>query len=303
MTANTDDAGDDAGDDADDDVTHDGDDTDDGVSLVEAGAHEHYCDPLLYDYEYRRRRDDVHFYRRFADQRLGASGRILELACGSGRVTKALARAGHSVIGLDHSRPMLARAVSRMRHVGRAARERTGFVCADMRSFALGARFPLVIAAFNAFEHLYTRVELSACLERVRAHLAPGGRLVFDVQNPDLRWLARDPRRRWGRTRFTHPRTGERMIYTTNHDYDPISQIVVINLYYDPAPGGSAKPSVVTLSQRKFFPAELEALMASNGFAVEGRYGDFDGSPLDGDSHTQILVCRERSRPGASRRQ
>jgi SAM-dependent methyltransferase len=261
---------------------------------VERGAHEHYADAALYDYEYRHRRADVNFYRQLVTDALAAPGRVLELACGSGRVTTALLRAGHRVIGVDASMPMLRQAAARIGRLGRGARERGALVCADMRGFALGARFPAVVMAFNAFEHLYTRLEVRECLASVRKHLAPGGRLFFDVQNPDLRWLSRDPDKRWARTRFTHPRTGERMIYSTNHEYDPVSQIVVIRLYYDPAPGSRATPEVITLSQRKFFPAELETLLDANGFDIETRYGDFHGSPLEGESETQLIVCTAR---------
>jgi SAM-dependent methyltransferase len=263
-------------------------------SPVELGAHEHYADAALYDYEYRHRRADVNCYRELATEALGSGGRVLELACGSGRVTTGLLRAGHHVVGVDVSLPMLRQAAARITRLGKGAVARSALVCADMRGFALGARFPLVIMAFNAFEHLYTRVEVRECLDRVRAHLAPGGRLMFDVQNPDLRWLSRDPDKRWARTRFTHPRTGRRMIYSTNHEYDPVSQIVVIRLYYEPAPGTRGKTEVITLSQRKFFPAELEALLDANGFAVEARYGDFHGSPLEADSDTQLIVCKPR---------
>ncbi|MBC7975313.1 MAG: hypothetical protein H7138_10030 [Myxococcales bacterium] len=45
------------------------------------------------------------------------------------------------------------------------------------------------------------------------------------------------------------------------------------------------------LSQRKFFPAELEALVAHAGFRVTERYGDFSFRPLDGSSESQVLVC------------
>lgn len=261
---------------------------------VERGAHEHYEDAALYDYEYRRRRVDVSCYSELVTEALGPGGRVLELACGSGRVTAGLLRAGHHVVGVDVSLPMLRQAARRIARLGRAAAARSALVCADMRRFALGARFPIVVMAFNAFEHLYTRVEVRECLERVRAHLEPGGRLIFDVQNPDLRWLSRDPHKRWARTRFTHPRTGQRMIYSTNHEYDPVSQIVVIRLYYEPAPGTRGKPEVVTLSQRKFFPAELEALLDANGFAVKARYGDFERGPLEGESETQLIVCTPR---------
>ncbi len=262
---------------------------------IDAGSAEHYVDAELYDYEYRRRRSDVRFYRREAKRLLGDGGTILEVACGSGRVTTGLLRDGHTVIGMDISRAMLARAAARIGKLGRAARARGMLFCADMRQFQLARKFPLIVMAFNSFEHLYTRVEVEFFLEAVKAHLEPGGHFIFDVQNPDLHWLCRNPRKRWARTKFKHPTTKEPYIYTTNHEYDPVSQIVIINLYYQRAvdagmPG--AREQVVRLSQRKFFPAELEALMAANGFRVVTRYGDFDGLPLLADAENQVLVCR-----------
>src|SRR5690606_8126514 len=143
---------------------------------VDLGSRDHYEDAALYDYEYRRRRADVSFYVDLAAQHLGGEpGRILELACGSGRLTAPLVRRGHSVLGLDTSASMLARARARVARLGLAARDRAAFVRADMRRFALGARFPLIVMAFNSFEHLYTRVDVAQCLERVREHLEPGG--------------------------------------------------------------------------------------------------------------------------------
>jgi SAM-dependent methyltransferase len=269
--------------------------------LVDAGSREHYADAAIYDHEYRRRRDDVAWYRALARRVLGGPGRILELGCGSGRVTLPLVRDGHHVVALDGSKPMLAAAGARLDRAGAAARARARLVHADLRDFAVGGRFPLVLAAFNVVEHLYTRVEVAACLARVAAHLAPGGTFAFDVQLPDPRWLARDPRRRWARTRFLHPVTRAPMIYSTNHDYDPISQIALIRLYYARA-DGRGREKVVHLSQRKFFPAELEALVAASGFRVVERYGDFSSGPLQAGSESQILVC-ERARPRRRNRQ
>jgi len=258
---------------------------------VDAGSREHYVDAVLYDYEYRRRRDDIGFYRKLARRQLGSSGRLLELACGSGRLTAPLLRDGHQVVGLDLAPAMLARASARLARLGRGARARAALVRGDVRRFALAERFPLVLMAFNSFEHLYTRAEVAACLGRVAEHLTPDGRFAFDVQNPDLRWLSRDPRRRWARTRFRHPVTGEPMVYSTSHRYDPVSQIVVIHLFYEAADGTSRD---IRLSQRKFFPAELEALVAASGFVIEARHGDFAGEPLHGDAESQVLICRPR---------
>jgi SAM-dependent methyltransferase len=264
----------------------------DPAELVDAGAREHYEDAALYDFEYRRRRDDVQFYRQLARTIGGEHGEVFELACGSGRLTCALCRDGHRVVGFDLSAAMLHQARARIARLPASARDRALLFRGDLRKFAVGRRFPLAIAAFNAFEHLYTRVELHACLERVRDHLLPDGRLVFDVQNPHLGWLLRDPRRRWARTRFRHPATRELIEYSSNHEYDPVSQIVLIRLYYRPVDGGPER--VVHLSQRKFFPAELEALVHAAGFAVERRHGDFTADDLQPDSLSQVLVCRLR---------
>src|SRR5262249_55022869 len=146
--------------------------------------------------------------------------------------------------------------------------------------------------------------------QRVAAHLEPGGCFAFDVQMPDLAWLIRDPAKRWARTRFTDPSTGTSMYYSTNHDYDPVRQIAMIRLYYEPASEARAEASsaaaaqrqpaaggvapggrVVQLSQRKFFPAELEALVGHAGFRVAERYGDFSFRPLGGSAESQVLVC------------
>jgi SAM-dependent methyltransferase len=261
---------------------------------VDAGSREHYLDAELYDYEYRRRRRDVRFYRDLARELTDGPSRVLDLACGSGRLMTGLLRDGHGVLGADISLPMLRRARARIGKLGRAARDRGQLVCADARQLWVADRFPLIAMAFNSLEHLYTRVEVEACLANVRDMLAPGGHFVFDVQNPNLRWLTRDPRKRWARTRFRHPSTGEQLEYSTNHVYDPVSQIVVIRIYYRSMDADPPREQVVRLSQRKFFPAELEALVHSCGFAVEARFGDFEGAPLDGDAESQLLVCRAR---------
>lgn len=260
------------------------------LSLVDAGSREHYEDAALYDYEYRRRRADVTFYRQLA-RRLPEGAPVLDLGAGTGRLAIPLARDGHPVVAMDQAPAMLDRLRQRLASSPPTIAARIEPVVGDLRTFDLGRRrFGLAIAAFNVVEHLYTRVELAAFLARAAAHLEPDGTFAFDVQMPDLGWLTRDPERRWARTRFTHPVTGRQIIYSTNHDYDPVTQIALIRIYYEPVEGGPTR--VVKLSQRKFFPAELEALVAAGGFRVVERYGDFGGAALDGAAMSQVLVCR-----------
>lgn len=270
------------------------------AAALAAGSSEHYEDAALYDHEYQRRRDDVRWYRALARQELGApDGKqaILELGCGSGRTLVPLSRDGWRVTGVDASAAMLARCRARLERVAGARAE---LVRGDFRELALGRRFPLVICPFNAFMHLYTRQDVERFLAVVRAHLAPRGLFAFDVLNPDLAWLSRDPTRRWARTRFRHPRTGKITYYSTSLTYDAALQIAFMRIYYEPAGGGRTR--TVRLTHRQFFPLELAALLHYNGFAVEAHEGGFDGAALVPESEEQVLRCRSRRGISISRR-
>jgi SAM-dependent methyltransferase len=265
------------------------------AAALAAGTTDHYLDAALYDHEYRRRRDDVRYYRELAGE---IGGPVLDLGCGTGRLLVPLVRAGIEVVGVDASAPMLGRCRERLARLGVTEVE---LHRADFRQLALGRRFPLVVCAFNTFMHLYERRDVERFLAVVRAHLAPDGVFAFDVMHPDMKWLSRDPDKRWARTRFRHPTTGERQIYSTSLSYDSALQIAFMRIFYEPAEAPASprkkrvsrrRELVVHLAHRYFFPRELEALLHYNGFRIERHDGDFDGTPLEPGSDQQVLRCR-----------
>ena len=94
-------------------------------------------------------------------------GPVLDLGCGTGRVALHLARRGHTVVGLDREAELLA-ALAR-RAEGLPAEAELG----DAASFALGARFGLVLAPMQLLQ-LLDREGLAGCLRCTREHLRPG---------------------------------------------------------------------------------------------------------------------------------
>jgi SAM-dependent methyltransferase len=250
-----------------------------------AGAREPFEDAALYDWEYRRRRDDVRFYRMLADER---GGPILDLACGSGRLLAPLARDGHLVVGVDHSAAMLARAAARVARLPAAARRRVLLARGDLRALAARRRrFLFAIVAFHGLQHLVTDGDLLRFLRGARAALAPGGWLAFDAFVPDPAFLERvrasGPERRWARTRFRHPTTGERLEYTAAYRLDDARRTLVTTFHYLPidARGRARGPErAARLCHRQLAPRDVAALLARARFQLLQRWADFDGTTL-----------------------
>ena len=129
-------------------------------------------------------RPDVPFYlssaREWGDP-------ILELGCGTGRITLALARAGYRVTGLDLSERMLTRCAEKRAALPKEMRERVHLVRADMTRFDLGEKYCLVVIPFRPFQHLLETQQQIDCLACVRRHLTLGGRLILDFFHTDPR--------------------------------------------------------------------------------------------------------------------
>ncbi|MGB5809746.1 MAG: class I SAM-dependent methyltransferase [Polyangiales bacterium] len=253
-----------------------------------SGAEAHYADGRYYDQAYRKRRHDVKFYTQLA---LDSGGPVLELGVGTGRVAMSIADAGVDVVGVDAMAPMLAQAKARVAPLPEATRARVELRQADLQKLRLRRKFPLVIAPFHVWNHLYTRDELEKGFRTVHHHLAPGGRFAFDVLVPDPKSLSRLPSRRFRGGVVRHPRDGERYRYSEYFSYDPRTQVETIMLDFE-HPTDPRRSFCTPLAQRQFFPAELEALLHYNGFTVESHRGDFSSQPVNRDTESQVVIAR-----------
>lgn len=242
-------------------------------------------DPLaeLYDQQYARYRDDLPFYTRLADD---YGSPVLELGAGTARVSAALAKAGHRVVGIESSREMLRRGQERLEATRLS--ERVSLQQGDMRSVQLEERFPLVIAPFNTFMHAYTLADQDATLQTVRHHLEPGGLLALDLYNPNFNELNR--LRREAEWAHVGGERGELFLYQT-HDSD--TQILETRYYLDTVTDeGTLKRTTATLTQRYFTRFELERALLQAGFKNLQFFGGFDRSRYS--VRAGHLVCLAR---------
>jgi hypothetical protein len=121
------------------------------------------------------------------------------------------------------------------------------------------------------------------------------GLFAFDVLVPDPQTLARNPSRRYRGGKVRHPRDGVLYQYGEYFSYDPASQIETVMMDFE-HPSDPRRSFCTPLTQRHFFPAELEALLHYNGFAIVRHDGDFDGEPIGPSTESQVVVARARSR-------
>jgi SAM-dependent methyltransferase len=252
----------------------------------DAGATEHYADASYYTKTYKERTHDVEYYVKRARR---SKGPVLEYGIGNGRVALAIAKAGVSVTGIDLSQPMLDSLEQQLKTGPKQLRSRVTWHQGDMREKKLGQRFPLVIAPFNCVLHLYERRDMEAFLARVREHLAPGGRFVFDFSVPHGEDLIRDPEKSFGAPRIRHPTTGELTRYAERFEYDRLRQLLLIQM--DFMPEGKGRPWTVPLTHRQYFPREMEALLHYNGFSEIFFTGDFTDLAADQHVDSMIVDC------------
>src|SRR5438034_11509922 len=113
----------------------------------------------FYDIEHDRFSEDLDMYKNYAEL---SGGKILELACGSGRVLLPLAEEGYELTGVDSSAKMLEIAQQRLQEKELA--DHCQLITQDMRKLHLGQKYRLAIIALGSFGHITTRKDQQSTL-------------------------------------------------------------------------------------------------------------------------------------------
>ncbi|WP_313532778.1 methyltransferase domain-containing protein [Shinella sp.] len=190
---------------------------------------------------------------------------VLDLGCGTGELAAALA-GGRTIVGVDPAPAML--------EIARAKPGTAEFIEGDARTLRLGRRFDLVLLTGHAFQVFLTPEDRRAALSTIAAHLAPGGRFIFDSRNPACReW------EEWGPEEslrvVEHPRFGPVSAWNDVSE-DPATGIVTYGTHYEIQATGKRLSAASHIA----FPekAELEGLIAEAGLRVDRWLGDWEGN-------------------------
>jgi SAM-dependent methyltransferase len=221
--------------------------------------------------------------------------RVLEIACGSGRVLVPLARAGFDVVGLDVSPHMLALAQAKLDTVTTAHTAR--LIQADMREFRLDrAEFDLAIFAVKSFAYLTEPADQLRCLQSIQAHLRPGGLLAIDFMHPLPEWVAAAP----GSLRDDLlQRVPERGVTVSRVESavstDLARQVRIIRSAYEIVDdhGSVVAKRFVEWPYRWTYRFEAEHLLARAGFTVEAVHGGYQREPFTSSSPAMVFLARK----------
>jgi SAM-dependent methyltransferase len=236
-------------------------------------------------------RRDLAFWRRVAT---ASPGPVLELGCGTGRVTFPLARAGVSMVGIDRSARMLARAAQRRRRLRSAPHIR--LIRGDIRHLPFPARsFPLVIAPYGILQSLLRERDLAATLASVADVLQSGGTFGLELV-ADLPSWEEYSRRVSLRGRRAN---GTRLTLVESVRQDRARRLTLFDQEFVERAGAEVRRRRFTLSFRTLSVRQMTRRLQKAGLEVTALLGDYDGGPWHPAAEAWIILAKRVPRTGA----
>jgi len=246
----------------------------------------------FYDWENARTlgRRDVPFWGRVARE---ARGPVLELGCGTGRVSLPLTRAGVTLVGIDRSSQMLARADRRAesRHSRSVARGRLHLVRGDIRALPFGSRkFAMVLAPYGVLQSLLRDRDLAATLQSVASVLRPGGTFGIDLvpDVPNWREYSNRVQLRGRAAGSVHLTLIESVRQDRSH------RLTTFEQRYIERRGRHTTEHRFDLTFRTLSVRQITGRLERAGFLVDAVLGDYNGRRWDERAEVWIILARKQ---------
>jgi SAM-dependent methyltransferase len=254
-------------------------------------------DAYFYDLDNREPlKVDIPFYLGCAS-RISANSRILELACGTGRITIPLAKAGHEVWALEYSEAMIDVFEDKLKNLPEETASKIHLIHGDMSNFEMGQKFPLILLPARSFQLLLDEDKEISCLKNVHAHLSEDGTFIIAIGNfigskeQENAWVSKEEVFDWENT---DPKTGYKVRrFHINKKIDTNKQIIYPQKIYHISGDDGTEEKIIKQSSWKYFnEKQIKNLLVSNGFTIIDEMGSFDDKPINKVSDF-IFVCRK----------
>jgi len=249
----------------------------------------------FYDWENARTlgRRDVAFWQRVAAR---ASGPVLELGCGTGRVSLPLARSGVDLVGVDRSQAMLERAIARTSRTSKTSRAPgpefrvPSFIRADIRALPFRrGRFSMVLAPYGILQSLTKERDLQETLESVARVVARGGTFGIDLVPDVPNWSEyRNKVQLRGTTAG-----GGRLTLVESVRQDRRRRLTTFEQRYLERRGGRTTTHRFELTFRTLSVPRMTSRLERAGFCVESVLGDYRGRPWDARADVWIILAKK----------
>jgi 2-polyprenyl-3-methyl-5-hydroxy-6-metoxy-1,4-benzoquinol methylase len=225
---------------------------------------------------------DLPFYKRWLPT--NKSARILELCCGTGRLTIPIAKEGYAITGVDNMSSMLEKAQLKALEEGLEIE----FIEADIRTLDLKEKYDLIFIPFNSIHHLYKNEDLFKAFSAVKSHLKEGGLFILDCFNPNIQYIVEGEKEQKEIAKYT-TKDGRKVLIKQVMRYENTTQINRIEWHYYI---NDEFHSIQNLDMRLFFPQELDSYLGTNGFTIINKFGDFKEGAFHDHSEKQIFICK-----------
>lgn len=247
---------------------------------------------IYYDYDIggSHPEEDKDFYLKLASK---TGGPILELGCGTGRITISLLKAGYRVVGIDSSKKILTRLKEKVSKLNLSPKQFKSYH-SNMAKFNLGQRFPLIIIPFCSFQYLLTKKEQDACLSKIYQHLSSEGIFSLELFIQRYDFLSeKKGKKQWSYERDI-PGRGIKIKRTTILKHKDLNN--QINYFqkkyriFDKS-GNCIDEFELEDKVRYIFRFEMEYLLEKNGFKIKNIFGAYPISNYDYSCNKMIFVA------------
>ncbi|SHF82017.1 class I SAM-dependent methyltransferase [Ornithinibacillus halophilus] len=248
---------------------------------------EEYDDPIIYDKENNGYRPELPFLLKWASK---MKGTIIDLACGTGRLTIPMAESGYHLIGVDIHRGMLNEAKEKARIQNVSVK----WIEQDGTNLELNVKSNFIFTVGNSFQHFLTNVDQDKLLSSVHKHLDNDGIFIFGTRFPSAEELLQPPTEEYWRTYIDKESNATVELFTISN-YDALEQVqhyTTIRKYKN-IDGELFKEKRTKISLRYVFPKEMERLLQSNGFEIVDIYSDWNETPVTNNSYEMVYVCKK----------